>query len=87
LAECSAQLIDQAVAQGVPFVREYSGYLSSHKIAEKHGNLFRMYEKITGISAYAEPMAWWKLGALTDVINLLIWIIVVGPWWKVIGIW
>jgi succinate dehydrogenase / fumarate reductase, flavoprotein subunit len=29
LAECSAHLIDQAVAQGVPFAREYSGYLSN----------------------------------------------------------
>jgi succinate dehydrogenase / fumarate reductase, flavoprotein subunit len=29
LAECSANLIDQAVAQGVPFAREYSGYLSN----------------------------------------------------------
>src|ERR1700732_2578619 len=29
LAECSAQLIDQAVEQGVPFAREYSGYLSN----------------------------------------------------------
>ncbi len=27
LAECSMELIDQAVAQGVPFAREYSGYL------------------------------------------------------------
>lgn len=27
LAECSASLIDQAVAQGVPFGREYGGYL------------------------------------------------------------
>src|SRR6201996_1995314 len=27
-----------------------------NKIAEKYGNLFRMYEKITGISAYTEPM-------------------------------
>ncbi|HKL02911.1 MAG TPA: fumarate reductase/succinate dehydrogenase flavoprotein subunit [Cryomorphaceae bacterium] len=27
LAECSMSLIDQAVAQGVPFAREYSGYL------------------------------------------------------------
>ncbi|MDR2223861.1 MAG: fumarate reductase/succinate dehydrogenase flavoprotein subunit [Flavobacteriaceae bacterium] len=26
------------------------------KIAEKYGNLFRMYEKITGINAYKEPM-------------------------------
>jgi succinate dehydrogenase / fumarate reductase, flavoprotein subunit len=29
LAACSANLIDQAVAQGVPFAREYSGYLSN----------------------------------------------------------
>lgn len=29
LAECSMSLIDQAVAQGVPFAREYSGYLSN----------------------------------------------------------
>lgn len=29
LAECSMELIDQAVAQGVPFAREYSGYLSN----------------------------------------------------------
>ncbi len=29
LAECSMSLIDQAVAQGVPFGREYSGYLNN----------------------------------------------------------
>ena len=29
LAECSVNLIDQAVAQGVPFAREYGGYLSN----------------------------------------------------------
>lgn len=29
LAECSSALIDQAVAQGVPFAREYGGYLSN----------------------------------------------------------
>ena len=29
LAECSAALIDHAVAQGVPFAREYSGYLKN----------------------------------------------------------
>lgn len=29
LAECSASLIDQAVAQGVPFGREYGGYLNN----------------------------------------------------------
>ncbi|MBV7528788.1 fumarate reductase/succinate dehydrogenase flavoprotein subunit [Chitinophaga sp. sic0106] len=29
MAECSANLIDQAVAQGVPFGREYGGYLNN----------------------------------------------------------
>jgi succinate dehydrogenase / fumarate reductase flavoprotein subunit len=29
LAECSLSLIDQAVSQGVPFAREYGGYLSN----------------------------------------------------------
>ena len=29
LAECSAALIDMAVAQGVPFAREYGGYLNN----------------------------------------------------------
>jgi succinate dehydrogenase / fumarate reductase, flavoprotein subunit len=29
MAECSLGLIDQAVAQGVPFARDYSGYLSN----------------------------------------------------------
>ncbi|EHQ29057.1 fumarate reductase/succinate dehydrogenase flavoprotein subunit [Mucilaginibacter paludis] len=29
LAECSASVIDQAVAQGVPFAREYGGYLAT----------------------------------------------------------
>src|SRR5882757_7889778 len=32
------------------------GEQGKKKIAEKYGNLFRMYEKITGISAYTEPM-------------------------------
>lgn len=29
LAECSVNIIDQCVAQGVPFAREYSGYLAN----------------------------------------------------------
>lgn len=38
-------------------------------------------------SGYVELGTWWKLGALTGVINLLIWLLVGGLWWKVIGIW
>jgi divalent anion:Na+ symporter, DASS family len=38
-------------------------------------------------SGYVELGTWWKLGALTGVTNLLIWLIVGGLWWKVIGVW
>lgn len=38
-------------------------------------------------AGYVELGTWWKLGALTGVINLLIWLVVGGLWWKIIGIW
>jgi divalent anion:Na+ symporter, DASS family len=38
-------------------------------------------------SGYVELRTWWKLGALTGGINLLIWLLVGGLWWKIIGIW
>jgi divalent anion:Na+ symporter, DASS family len=38
-------------------------------------------------SGYVELGTWWKLGALTSVINILIWLIVGGLWWKLLGLW
>jgi divalent anion:Na+ symporter, DASS family len=38
-------------------------------------------------SGYVELGTWWKLGALTSVVNLLIWLIVGGLWWKLLGLW
>jgi divalent anion:Na+ symporter, DASS family len=38
-------------------------------------------------SGYVELGTWWKIGALTSVINLLIWFIVGGLWWKLVGLW
>ena len=38
-------------------------------------------------SGYVELDTWWKLGALTSVINILIWLIVGGLWWKLLGLW
>ena len=38
-------------------------------------------------SGYVELGTWWKLGALTSVINILIWAIVGGLWWKLLGLW
>ena len=38
-------------------------------------------------SGYVEMGAWWKLGAIISVINIIIWMGIGGLWWKVIGIW
>ena len=38
-------------------------------------------------SGYVEMGAWWKLGALISVLNILVWIVIGGLWWKVLGIW
>lgn len=38
-------------------------------------------------SGYEALGTWWKLGALTSVINILIWRIIGGLWWKCIGLW
>jgi len=29
---------------------------------------------------------WWKLGFVTTVLNLFIWLAIGGLWWKVLGI-
>jgi divalent anion:Na+ symporter, DASS family len=38
-------------------------------------------------SGYVELGTWWKLGALTGIINLMIWLIVGSLWWKLLGLW
>lgn len=38
-------------------------------------------------SGYVELRAWWQLGALISVINIVIWTVIGGLWWRVIGLW
>ena len=38
-------------------------------------------------AGYVELGAWWKLGALISVVNIVIWTLVGGLWWRVIGLW
>ncbi|MDA2930768.1 anion permease [Acidobacteria bacterium AH-259-O06] len=38
-------------------------------------------------SGYVELGAWWKLGALISVANVIIWLGLGGLWWKVLGLW
>jgi len=30
---------------------------------------------------------WWKLATLASVVNILIWLVAGGLWWKVLGLW
>ena len=38
-------------------------------------------------SGYVTLGEWWKTGFVTSIVNLFIWIIVGGLWWKFLGYW
>jgi DASS family divalent anion:Na+ symporter len=38
-------------------------------------------------SGYVGIGEWWKMGAIASVINVAIWIIAGGAWWKILGLW
>jgi len=38
-------------------------------------------------SGYVKIGDWWKLGFYMSIVNLLIWMVIGGAWWKLIGIW
>ncbi|MBD3375142.1 DASS family sodium-coupled anion symporter [candidate division KSB1 bacterium] len=38
-------------------------------------------------SGYIDMKDWWRLGGLASVINISVWFVVGGIWWKIIGLW
>lgn len=38
-------------------------------------------------SGYVTLGEWWKAGLVMSVVNLLIWIVIGGAWWKLLGYW
>ena len=38
-------------------------------------------------SGYVDMAAWWKLGALISIVNIIIWMGAGGIWWKLLGLW
>ncbi|MCC5832607.1 MAG: anion permease [Chlamydiales bacterium] len=38
-------------------------------------------------SGYIEIKAWWRIGFLLSIVNLIIWMGLGSLWWKVLGIW
>ena len=38
-------------------------------------------------AGYVRLADWWKLGAIVSIINIFIWLVIGGIWWKTIGVW
>ena len=38
-------------------------------------------------AGYVDQGKWWKNGFIVSVANIIIWLVVGGIWWKVLGIW
>jgi DASS family divalent anion:Na+ symporter len=38
-------------------------------------------------SGYVEIGDWWRLGFIVSVVNIVIWLVAGGLWWKVLGMW
>jgi DASS family divalent anion:Na+ symporter len=38
-------------------------------------------------AGYVTMNEWWKLGLISSVLNLLIWLGTSMIWWKIIGLW
>jgi DASS family divalent anion:Na+ symporter len=38
-------------------------------------------------SGYVDVVDWWRLGAIVSVVNIAVWMVVGGAWWKVLGYW
>jgi DASS family divalent anion:Na+ symporter len=36
---------------------------------------------------YVPIGTWWRLGLIVSVVNILIWVLIGGAWWKVLGLW
>lgn len=36
---------------------------------------------------YVPVTAWWRLGGLVGAVNLVLWLVIGGLWWRVLGLW
>lgn len=38
-------------------------------------------------AGYVKAKAWWYVGVIVSILNLAIWILLGGLWWKILGLW
>jgi DASS family divalent anion:Na+ symporter len=36
---------------------------------------------------YVALASWWRVGAIVSVVNITIWLIIGGAWWRLLGLW
>ena len=38
-------------------------------------------------AGYVSQGKWWSTGFVVSVVNIVIWMLIGGVWWKVLGLW
>ncbi len=38
-------------------------------------------------AGYVDQAAWWKCGLIASLVNMAIWLVAGGVWWKLLGLW
>ena len=38
-------------------------------------------------AGYVSQNDWWRLGFIITTVNMVIWLVLGGAWWKIIGLW
>lgn len=38
-------------------------------------------------AGYVEIGEWWKIGFIVSLMNIAVWLVIGGLWWKVLGLW
>lgn len=38
-------------------------------------------------TGFVSIQTWWKVGGIASLINVLIWTVIGGSWWKILGLW
>jgi len=38
-------------------------------------------------AGYVSTGTWWKVGFLISILNISIWVLIGGVWWKLLGLW
>jgi DASS family divalent anion:Na+ symporter len=74
-------------AKGAPLGIVVFGFACSANLAAGLTNYGTTPSPMFFAHGYVPFGAWWRIGAIVSVVNLLIWGIVGVAWWKVIGLW